>query len=178
MAKSLRSNLKKANRARLRSQVFGPVEEARKERLSAKLLEMASKPSSAAKDDAMMLDEAAADRKCSNPMEQLDQATKSPPATRTVDDDARKLILSATCHLPEHSRWLELSNRRSYGARLFETTSFYYSNFPIAIQQATQGTPGKSTGGNGLSRFSEREGIRCPQETPAVKAHHYRSFLG
>ncbi|KAL8706342.1 MAG: hypothetical protein Q9201_000596 [Fulgogasparrea decipioides] len=88
MAKSLRSNLKKANRARLRSQVFGPVEEARKERLSAKLLEMASKPSSAAKDDAMMLDEAAADRKCSNPMEQLDQATKSPPATRTVDDDA------------------------------------------------------------------------------------------
>ena len=44
MAKGLRSSVKKANKARLRSQVFGPIEEARKERLSAKLLEMASQP--------------------------------------------------------------------------------------------------------------------------------------
>ncbi|KAL8737940.1 MAG: hypothetical protein Q9181_001203 [Wetmoreana brouardii] len=88
MAKGLRSSVKKANRARLRSQVFGPVEEARKERLSAKLLEMASKPSSAAKNDAMILDEAAADRMCTDPTEQLDQGTKDLPATRPVDDDA------------------------------------------------------------------------------------------
>lgn len=42
MAKGLRSSVKKANKARLRAQVFGPVEEARKERLSAKLLALAA----------------------------------------------------------------------------------------------------------------------------------------
>ena len=43
MAKGLRSSTKKANKAVLRRRVFGPVEDARKERLSAKLLELASK---------------------------------------------------------------------------------------------------------------------------------------
>ena len=42
MAKGLRSRVKKVNKQKLRSNVFGPVEEARKERLSAKLLELAS----------------------------------------------------------------------------------------------------------------------------------------
>ena len=44
MAKGLRSKVKKLNKQRLRSNVFGPVEEERKERLSAKLLELASRP--------------------------------------------------------------------------------------------------------------------------------------
>ena len=44
MAKGLRSSVKKANKAKLRSRVFRPVEDARTERLSAKLLELASKP--------------------------------------------------------------------------------------------------------------------------------------
>lgn len=42
MAKGLRASSKKANRSLLRQNVFGPVEAARKERLSAKLLELAS----------------------------------------------------------------------------------------------------------------------------------------
>ncbi|KAI9826800.1 MAG: hypothetical protein M1832_005738 [Thelocarpon impressellum] len=42
MAKGLRSSVKKANRAKLRVRVFGPVEDARTERLSAKLLALAS----------------------------------------------------------------------------------------------------------------------------------------
>lgn len=42
MAKGLRSSTKKANKSKLRSKVFGPVEGARKERLSAKLLDLAS----------------------------------------------------------------------------------------------------------------------------------------
>lgn len=54
MAKGLRSSTKKANRTQLRSQIFGPVEEARKERLSAKLLELASKPQTAAEEDVNM----------------------------------------------------------------------------------------------------------------------------
>ncbi len=57
MAKGLRSSTKKANRTQLRSRVFGPVEEARKERLSAKLLELASKPRTAAEEDVNMADE-------------------------------------------------------------------------------------------------------------------------
>lgn len=43
MAKGLRSSTKKANKAILRRRIFAPVEDARKERLSVKLLELASK---------------------------------------------------------------------------------------------------------------------------------------
>ncbi|ROW17798.1 hypothetical protein VPNG_00558 [Cytospora leucostoma] len=44
MAKSARSSTVKANNQRLKKGVFGPVEAARQERLSAKLLEIASQP--------------------------------------------------------------------------------------------------------------------------------------
>lgn len=41
MAKGLRASVKKNNKSKLRSKVFGPVVDARTERLSAKLLELA-----------------------------------------------------------------------------------------------------------------------------------------
>ncbi|KAI0180429.1 hypothetical protein GGR52DRAFT_243254 [Hypoxylon sp. FL1284] len=44
MAKSSRASSRKANNQRLKSRVFGPVEEARAERLSARLLELAAQP--------------------------------------------------------------------------------------------------------------------------------------
>lgn len=44
MAKSSRASTKKANNQRLKANVFGPIESARQERLSAKLLEIASQP--------------------------------------------------------------------------------------------------------------------------------------
>ncbi|KAF3770444.1 hypothetical protein M406DRAFT_105371 [Cryphonectria parasitica EP155] len=44
MAKSSRASTVKANNQRLKAKVFGPVEDARQERLSAKLLEIASQP--------------------------------------------------------------------------------------------------------------------------------------
>jgi hypothetical protein len=44
MAKGLRSSVKKANKTKLRARVFGPIEDARTQRLSAKLLELASQP--------------------------------------------------------------------------------------------------------------------------------------
>jgi hypothetical protein len=47
MAKGLRASTKKSNKSSLREKVFGPVENARKERLSAKLLELASQPQTA-----------------------------------------------------------------------------------------------------------------------------------
>lgn len=43
MAKGLRSSVKKSNKAHLRSRVFQQVDDARTERLSAKLLELAFK---------------------------------------------------------------------------------------------------------------------------------------
>ncbi|KAI0840614.1 hypothetical protein F5Y06DRAFT_244029 [Hypoxylon sp. FL0890] len=44
MAKSARSSTRKTNNQRLKANVFGPVEAARAERLSAKLLELAAQP--------------------------------------------------------------------------------------------------------------------------------------
>lgn len=44
MAKSVRASVSKRNRANLRSTVFGPADNARTERLSAKLQEVASRP--------------------------------------------------------------------------------------------------------------------------------------
>lgn len=44
MAKSARASKIKTNNSKLKSRVFGPVETARTERLSAKLLELASQP--------------------------------------------------------------------------------------------------------------------------------------
>ncbi|MCJ1458366.1 hypothetical protein MMC28_008738 [Mycoblastus sanguinarius] len=58
MAKSLRSSRKKVNKSKLRSNVFGPVENARKERLSTKLLELATNPQSRTEDGSRTMDEA------------------------------------------------------------------------------------------------------------------------
>lgn len=44
MAKSVRASVSKRNRANLRKKFFGPVVDARTERLSAKLQELASQP--------------------------------------------------------------------------------------------------------------------------------------
>ena len=44
MAKSARASSRKVNNQRLKANVFGPVEAARAERLSAKLMELASQP--------------------------------------------------------------------------------------------------------------------------------------
>lgn len=44
MAKSVRASVSKRNRAKLRATVFGPVVDARTERLAAKLQELASYP--------------------------------------------------------------------------------------------------------------------------------------
>lgn len=55
MAKGARASTIKANNAALKSKVFGPVEDARTERLSAKLLALAAEPKpERPKDDADM----------------------------------------------------------------------------------------------------------------------------
>ena len=57
MAKSARASKIKTNNSKLKSRVFGPIETARTERLSAKLLELASQPKPTKKDsDEMAMD--------------------------------------------------------------------------------------------------------------------------
>lgn len=57
MAKGARASTKKTNNAKLKSRVFGPVETARAERLSAKLLELVSQPKPKQEDVNMELQE-------------------------------------------------------------------------------------------------------------------------
>lgn len=47
MAKGLRASVRKENKAKLRATVFGPAEDARTARLSAKLQELVSRPKEA-----------------------------------------------------------------------------------------------------------------------------------
>jgi hypothetical protein len=54
MAKSARASKIKTNNSKLKTRVFGPIESARTERLSAKLLELASQPKPAKKDSGQM----------------------------------------------------------------------------------------------------------------------------
>lgn len=54
MAKSVRASVSKRNRAALRKKVFGPIVDARTERLSAKLQELASQPKPEAPEKATM----------------------------------------------------------------------------------------------------------------------------
>ena len=56
MAKGARASTIKTNNSKLKSRVFGPVETARTERLSQKLLELASQPKPKAKDVDIMMD--------------------------------------------------------------------------------------------------------------------------
>ncbi|KAK5997424.1 hypothetical protein PT974_02780 [Cladobotryum mycophilum] len=55
MAKGARSSATKANNRRLATNVFGPAEDARRERLSAKLLELAKQPKPESSDADMKL---------------------------------------------------------------------------------------------------------------------------
>ncbi|CAK42173.1 hypothetical protein AnigIFM59636_011960 [Aspergillus niger] len=61
MAKSVRASVSKRNRAKLRATVFGPAVDARTERLSAKLQELASQPRPNEEKPSMELDNATTD---------------------------------------------------------------------------------------------------------------------
>ncbi|KAL8701385.1 MAG: hypothetical protein Q9224_000529 [Gallowayella concinna] len=108
MAKGLRSSVKKANRARLRSQVFGPVENARKERLSAKLLETAGQPSASARDEPMTLDDSVISPIRSDTSSAHFTASSNAKSTETASegvemipsDDALNQITCKPCILP------------------------------------------------------------------------------
>ncbi|CBF70852.1 hypothetical protein AN6497.2 [Aspergillus nidulans FGSC A4] len=58
MAKSVRASVQKRNKAKLRSTVFGPAVDARTERLSAKLQELAAQPKPRAQENSNTVTEA------------------------------------------------------------------------------------------------------------------------
>ncbi|KAL1868465.1 hypothetical protein Daus18300_005898 [Diaporthe australafricana] len=82
MAKSQRSSVTKANNQRLKKNVFGPIEAARQQRLSARLLEIASQPKPVPEKemkDAAEQDETrtAGDAKPEDTNMEIDQTSKS-----------------------------------------------------------------------------------------------------
>ncbi|KAF2086956.1 hypothetical protein K490DRAFT_66268 [Saccharata proteae CBS 121410] len=86
MAKGSRSSVRKTNNQKLKSKVFGPVESARTERLSAKLLELAqqSKP------------EKAETQKANTEVE-----AEEPTTDAQADEQTEGLTPSCiSCHLP------------------------------------------------------------------------------
>lgn len=83
MAKSSRASTRKANNQRLAKSLFGPVESARAERLSAKLLEIAS--------------QSKAERKAEeNAMEGVEEVAEDAAATSTANADESMDIDSKT----------------------------------------------------------------------------------
>ncbi|KAH8683312.1 hypothetical protein BGZ60DRAFT_399885 [Tricladium varicosporioides] len=68
MAKGARASVRKANNVRLKTQVFGPVENARMERLSAKLLELAAQPKPTREDITMDTEEDATKENAASPV--------------------------------------------------------------------------------------------------------------
>jgi hypothetical protein len=56
MAKGARASTRKANNQKLKARVFGPVETARMERLSAKLMELVAAPKPSQKQDDVNMD--------------------------------------------------------------------------------------------------------------------------
>ncbi|RYP72392.1 hypothetical protein DL771_004187 [Monosporascus sp. 5C6A] len=103
MAKSSRASTRKANNRRLKANVFGPVESARAERLSAKLLELASQPKPEVKEvkvvedveaaEVMMDEDAAAAENADDTAMDVDSnnttAAKSAPSNNKRDGKGR-----------------------------------------------------------------------------------------
>lgn len=83
MAKSSRASTKKANNQRLKANVFGPIESARQERLSAKLLEIASQPKPVPERE---MEDVEADK----------PETEEKAASEQKTDDSTRIILSIT----------------------------------------------------------------------------------
>ncbi|KAI9790357.1 MAG: hypothetical protein M1816_005175 [Peltula sp. TS41687] len=109
MAKSLRASNKKGNKARLRSKVFGPVEDARTERLSAKLLELATSAMPVATPESTMdIDKTAAE-------EEKSMAPKERPVNSDemdVDDVVSHPVKSSTNKKGQSSSRVQKKGRR------------------------------------------------------------------
>ncbi|KAL8771356.1 MAG: hypothetical protein Q9209_003262 [Squamulea sp. 1 TL-2023] len=154
MAKGLRSSVKKANRSRLRSKVFGPVEEARKQRLSAKLLSKTLEPSPNAKEDAMLLDD--------SPYPPMKTNTSPGHGDSSIRAKSRELLSERMQVIPEDGNRSPCVRRETISRK----------------QQVAQATPQESTICHGLPRIRERKIIRHPQKAEDMKAYTASRSIG
>merc|ERR1711981_1356082 len=91
MAKGLRASVTKRNKSKLRSRVFGPTEDARTERLSAKLLELAQQPK-ATQDTEMLVDgQSSKDQSTTTDVEDTEKAAGSAADDMEIDSGAGKV---------------------------------------------------------------------------------------
>ncbi|KAL4877643.1 hypothetical protein BJY04DRAFT_197429 [Aspergillus karnatakaensis] len=88
MAKSGRASIIKRNRAKLRSTVFGPAVDARTERLSAKLQELASQPKPGDQEKS----------KATTDTKEFEPAMANPAAGESMDIDSSKTSTSGKSH--------------------------------------------------------------------------------
>lgn len=100
MAKGLRSSVKKSNRSKLRRKVFAPVEDARLERLHAKLLEAVHQPkaSDVAKENDMDVEESTDGTK-QHPAQQ--PASSNNPTTASKEKDMSEGSLISSAAIPQ-----------------------------------------------------------------------------
>ncbi|TVY20156.1 hypothetical protein LARI1_G001420 [Lachnellula arida] len=110
MAKGARASTNKANNVKLKAKVFGPVENARTERLSAKLLELASQPKpKPAKADINMDEEDTAKDANADPATtkqpedmEIDQSTSRPSKGRIAKKVRHKSSRTASIVFPKY----------------------------------------------------------------------------
>ncbi|RYP39920.1 hypothetical protein DL767_002039 [Monosporascus sp. MG133] len=99
MAKSSRASTRKANNRRLKANVFGPVESARAERLSAKLLELASQPKPEAKEVKIVEDVGAAEAEEEAEAKMDEDAAAVENADDTMDVDSNNTTAAKSASL-------------------------------------------------------------------------------
>ena len=96
MAKSSRASTRKANNRRLKANVFGPVESARAQRLSARLLELASQPKPEAKEVKVVEDVEAAEEEAEAKIDEDAAAAEDADETMDVDSNNTTAAKSAS----------------------------------------------------------------------------------
>lgn len=100
MAKGLRASSKKANRSKLRARVFGPVEQARVERLHAKLLETIQQPKPESNQMDTTEDGKLVASPCASLIANLPPASAANETTTANDDDLPKGSSFLTAPIP------------------------------------------------------------------------------
>ncbi|MCJ1404456.1 hypothetical protein MMC11_007681 [Xylographa trunciseda] len=132
MAKGLRASTKKANRVKLRSRVFGPVEDARTQRLSAKLLELASKPRPAKDEDVRMEEDAA----IADPKQQEKETRSNPESTRP--DEGMDIDDNPTTARKRHTPRPHALKRRRGKASSSVAFPVYSKGRPVGLRKKSR----------------------------------------
>ncbi|OJJ38549.1 hypothetical protein ASPWEDRAFT_103504 [Aspergillus wentii DTO 134E9] len=112
MAKSVRASVSKRNKAKLRATVFGPAVDARTERLSAKLQELASQPKPQGQKKGVELDAAGADG--------LNENIKMKDSDLNEDMDVDRISAKPTTSRTNQPGRIQKRNKKSRSSIVFK----------------------------------------------------------